>query len=258
MEISMELNGAGVDVRVGVERLLVEFLREDRGLTGTKVGCDTGQCGSCVVQVGGRSVKSCLMLAVQADGQVVTTIEGVGAPGELTALQESLRLEHGTQCGFCTPGMVMALSELLERCPQPQEGEVRSWLTGNLCRCTGYQSVVRAVQRVGAGGVVPGGPGTGAAADLVPVGGVSDPAAPAADGSDAPDPVAPSADGTDGAAVPAGAPAAAAPVADGVVGIGLDVAVAVPAAAAPAPAPAPAVGGAGVVCAGCAAVSVAV
>ena len=164
MEISMDLNGAAVGDQVAPERLLVEYLREDRGLTGTKVGCDTGQCGSCVVQVDGHSVKSCLMLAVQADGAAVTTIEGVGEHGTLTPLQECLRQEHGTQCGFCTPGMVMSLGELLERTPEPDEGEVRDWLSGNLCRCTGYQSVVRGVQRVSAETAVPDAPAASPAA----------------------------------------------------------------------------------------------
>jgi len=147
VEISIRLNGRQADDQVPPHRLLVEYLREDRGLTGTKVGCDTGQCGTCVVRLDGRSVKSCLVLAVQADGAEVTTIEGVGEHGSLTPLQESLREEHGTQCGFCTPGMVMALGDLLERTPDPSEEEVRQWLSGNLCRCTGYQSVVRGVQR---------------------------------------------------------------------------------------------------------------
>jgi carbon-monoxide dehydrogenase small subunit len=147
VHIAIHLNGVRVDQDVEPSRLLVDYLREDRGLKGTKVACDTGQCGSCVVQVDGRSVKSCLMLAVQADATEVTTIEGVGTDGELTSLQQALREEHGTQCGFCTPGMVMALNELVERTPRPCESEIREWLTGNLCRCTGYQSVVRGVQR---------------------------------------------------------------------------------------------------------------
>ena len=129
--------------------LLVERLRDGMGLTGTKVGCDTGQCGTCVVQLDGRSVKSCLLLTVQAVGSEVTTIEGVGhGERELTGLQEALRAEHGTQCGFCTPGMVMALGELVaDADTEPTEPEIREWLTGNLCRCTGYHGVVRGVQR---------------------------------------------------------------------------------------------------------------
>ncbi|MFJ5550709.1 (2Fe-2S)-binding protein [Streptomyces sp. NPDC093225] len=151
--MNVELNVNGVPERFPAEpnELLVERLRDGLGLTGTKVGCDTGQCGTCVVRLDGRSVKSCLVLTVQADGCAVATIEGVAAAdGELTGLQEALRQEHGTQCGFCTPGMVMSLGELLDDSrggPAPTEPEIREWLTGNLCRCTGYHSVVRGVQR---------------------------------------------------------------------------------------------------------------
>ncbi|MGW1892872.1 (2Fe-2S)-binding protein [Streptomyces sp. NPDC002004] len=162
MKISLHVNGALEEVEAEPGELLVERLRDGLGLTGTKVGCDTGQCGTCVVQLDGKSVKSCLLLTVQADGSEVTTIEGIGEGRELTGLQEALRAEHGTQCGFCTPGMIMALSELvgdradapkpsasLEQAgrPAPTEHEIREWLTGNLCRCTGYHSVVRGVQR---------------------------------------------------------------------------------------------------------------
>jgi carbon-monoxide dehydrogenase small subunit len=126
--------------------LLVDFLRDDLGLTGTKVGCDTGQCGSCVVHLNGTSVKSCEVLALQANGADVTTIEGVNVNGDLHALQEALWAKHGLQCGFCTPGVVMSLLDLLAQNPSPTEHEIRAWLVGNLCRCTGYQSVVRAVQ----------------------------------------------------------------------------------------------------------------
>lgn len=151
MKVSIEVNGTPTTGEVDAGELLVEYLRDDLGLTGTKVGCDTGQCGSCVVRVDGRSVKSCLLLAVQADGARVETIEGATRSGRVAELQECLRLEHGTQCGFCTPGMVMSLSELVERIGDPAEAEVREWLTGNLCRCTGYQSVVRGVRRLAAG-----------------------------------------------------------------------------------------------------------
>ncbi|MFJ7205566.1 (2Fe-2S)-binding protein [Streptomyces sp. NPDC098789] len=143
----------GVEERFAAEpnELLVERLRDGLGLTGTKVGCDTGQCGSCVVRLDGKSAKSCLVLTVAAAGSEVSTIEGVAGPeGELSGLQEALRQEHGTQCGFCTPGMVMALGELVDTTaggPAPTEPEIREWLTGNLCRCTGYHSVVRGVQR---------------------------------------------------------------------------------------------------------------
>ncbi|MFI8088853.1 (2Fe-2S)-binding protein [Streptomyces sp. NPDC086080] len=146
------MNGAPRDMDADPGELLVERLRDGLGLTGTKVGCDTGQCGACVVRLNGRSVKSCLLLTVQAAGSEVTTIEGVGSDGGPTALQEALRAEHGTQCGFCTPGMVMALGDLVDGADtEPAEGEIREWLTGNLCRCTGYHGVVRGVQRACAG-----------------------------------------------------------------------------------------------------------
>jgi aerobic carbon-monoxide dehydrogenase small subunit len=150
MKISVTVNGKRHDSDVPAAELLVEHLREVLGLTGTKVGCDTGQCGSCVVRVDGTSVKSCLMLTVQADGAEVETIESVAGPGELSPLQEAMLAEHATQCGFCTPGMVMSLSDLLARNPEPAECEIRHWLSGNICRCTGYHSVVRGVQRVAA------------------------------------------------------------------------------------------------------------
>ncbi|MER5729264.1 (2Fe-2S)-binding protein [Streptomyces sp. NPDC002138] len=145
------MNGVAENFAAEPNELLVERLRDGLGLTGTKVGCDTGQCGSCVVRLDGKSAKSCLVLTVAAAGSEVSTIEGVAGPGgELSGLQEALREEHGTQCGFCTPGMVMALGELVDATsggPAPTEPEIREWLTGNLCRCTGYHSVVRGVQR---------------------------------------------------------------------------------------------------------------
>ncbi|THA58702.1 (2Fe-2S)-binding protein [Streptomyces sp. A1136] len=156
MDLSLNVNGRPEQFSAQPNELLVERLRDGLGLTGTKVGCDTGQCGSCVVRLDGRSVKSCLVLTASAAGSQVTTIEGVTTPGgELTGLQEALRQEHGTQCGFCTPGMVMALGEFVETAltddaadrEAPTEAEIREWLTGNLCRCTGYHSVVRGVQR---------------------------------------------------------------------------------------------------------------
>ncbi|MEU9303694.1 (2Fe-2S)-binding protein [Streptomyces sp. NPDC048269] len=151
MDITLNVNGRPEQFSAQPNELLVERLRDGLGLTGTKVGCDTGQCGSCVVQLDGRSVKSCLVLTAAAAGSEVATIEGVTTPGgELTGLQEALRQEHGTQCGFCTPGMVMALGELVDNTAggeAPTEPEIREWLTGNLCRCTGYHSVVRGVQR---------------------------------------------------------------------------------------------------------------
>ncbi|WP_404961120.1 (2Fe-2S)-binding protein [Streptomyces sp. 147326] len=151
MDITLKVNGRPEQFSAPPNELLVERLRDGLGLTGTKVGCDTGQCGSCVVRLDGRSVKSCLVLTASAAGSEVATIEGVTTPGgELTGLQEALRQEHGTQCGFCTPGMVMALGELVDTTAggeAPTEPEIREWLTGNLCRCTGYHSVVRGVQR---------------------------------------------------------------------------------------------------------------
>ena len=148
MRTSFRVNDRPVVSDVEPRVLLVELLRDELGLTGTKVGCDTGQCGSCVVHLDGASVKSCEILAVQVNGANVTTIEGIGANGKMTALQEALWINHGLQCGFCTPGMVMSLLDLLERIPVPTEAEIRSWLVGNLCRCTGYHSVVRAVQQL--------------------------------------------------------------------------------------------------------------
>jgi carbon-monoxide dehydrogenase small subunit len=148
MRTDLKVNGSPVQADVEPRVLLVDLLRDVVGLTGTKVACDTAQCGSCVVHVNGMSQKSCAILAVAADGADVTTIEGIDEPGELTGLQTALRDLHGTQCGFCTPGMIMSLLELLRRNPTPSEPEIRTWLTGNLCRCTGYHSVVRAVLRV--------------------------------------------------------------------------------------------------------------
>ncbi|MFI7603449.1 (2Fe-2S)-binding protein [Actinoplanes sp. NPDC049681] len=139
------MNDHAIDADVEPRALLVDYLREDLGLTGAKVGCDTGQCGSCTVLVDGRAVKSCAMLAVQADGADVTTIEGANPATGLSDLQEALWKEHGVQCGFCTPGMVLTLQQLLADDKAPTEAKVRRELAGNLCRCTGYQSVVRAV-----------------------------------------------------------------------------------------------------------------
>jgi carbon-monoxide dehydrogenase small subunit len=144
--VSMTVNGQEVAIEVDPRRLLVEVLREDLGLTGTHVGCDTSQCGACVVHVDGRSVKACTMLAVQADGAEVITIEDLAAAdGTLHPLQEAFREHHGLQCGFCTPGMVMSALDLLQHNPAPTEAEVRDWLEGNLCRCTGYHNIVKAV-----------------------------------------------------------------------------------------------------------------
>jgi carbon-monoxide dehydrogenase small subunit len=145
MRISMTVNGKAVSGEVEPRTLLVEFLRNQLGLTGTHVGCDTSQCGCCVVHVDGVSAKSCTMLAVQADGCSVTTIEGLAQGGKLHPLQQAFHEHHGLQCGFCTPGMIMSAADLLQRNPDPTEHEVREWLEGNLCRCTGYHNIVKAI-----------------------------------------------------------------------------------------------------------------
>jgi len=126
--------------------LLVHYLREELDLTGTHIGCDTSQCGACVIHLNGEAVKSCTVLAVQADGSHVTTIEGMATEGSLHPLQEGFWEKHGLQCGFCTPGMIMASAQLLKNNPNPTEAEIRKALEGNICRCTGYQNIVRAVQ----------------------------------------------------------------------------------------------------------------
>jgi carbon-monoxide dehydrogenase small subunit len=142
----MTVNGKQHEADVEPRLLLVDLLRDTFELTGTKVGCETGQCGSCVVMLNNVSVKSCMLLATQANGGDITTIEGVSPNGHLNTLQEGFWETQGLQCGFCTPGMVMSLTDLLQRNPEPDEAEIRTWLDGNLCRCTGYQNVVRAVQ----------------------------------------------------------------------------------------------------------------
>ena len=146
MDISVTVNGTTQSNDVEPRTLLVYYLRDELGLTGTNIGCDTSSCGACTVHVNGESVKSCTMLAAQADGQQVTTIEGL-APSEeqLHPMQESFREHHGLQCGYCTPGMVMAAVSLLDENPSPTEAEVREGLEGNLCRCTGYHNIVKAV-----------------------------------------------------------------------------------------------------------------
>ena len=144
--VSMTVNGKAVSKEIDDRTLLVQFLREDLHLTGTHVGCDTSQCGSCVVHVDGKSVKACTMLAAQADGGIVTTIEGLAeADGTLHPMQAAFREHHGLQCGFCTPGMIMSAVDLLQTNPSPTEHEVRDWLEGNICRCTGYHNIVKAV-----------------------------------------------------------------------------------------------------------------
>ena len=150
--ISLEINGERVEMEVPARRLLVHFIRDDLGLTGTHVGCDTGNCGACTVQLDGEPVKSCMMLAVQADGARIATVEGLAPDGDLTALQRAFNEHHALQCGYCTPGMLMSASALLARNPHPTEDEVRYALQGNICRCTGYVNIVEAVVAVGRGG----------------------------------------------------------------------------------------------------------
>jgi carbon-monoxide dehydrogenase small subunit len=151
MMITVKVNRRSEVVDVEPRTLLVELLRETLRLTGTHVGCDTSQCGACVVHVNGKSVKSCTMLAAEADGAEVTTIEGLaGADGVLHPMQAAFQDKHGLQCGFCTPGMVMSAIDLVQRNPDPSEQEVRHWLEGNLCRCTGYQNIVKAVRSAAA------------------------------------------------------------------------------------------------------------
>lgn len=143
--LSLKVNGEAHETTVAPHRLLVDFLRDSLGLTGTKVGCETGQCGACIVLVDGVSVKSCAMLAAQADGASVTTIEGISPDNSLTPLQTALWNLHGVQCGFCTPAMVLSLTDLLSRNATPDEHEIRRWMDGILCRCGVYQNAVRAV-----------------------------------------------------------------------------------------------------------------
>ena len=143
--VTMKVNGKEVTADVEPRTLLVEFLRQNMSLTGTHVGCDTSQCGACVVHVNGNSVKSCSMLAMQADGGEVTTIEGL-ANGELHPVQAAFKEHHGLQCGFCTPGMVMSAVDLLSKNAKPSESDIRHWLEGNFCRCTGYHNIVKAIR----------------------------------------------------------------------------------------------------------------
>lgn len=146
MQISLTVNANPVSENVEPRLLLVDFLRDSLDLTGTKVGCDTGQCGSCTVMLDGVSVKSCTRLAVQANGSEVQTVEALASNGQLNTLQEGFWERHGVQCGFCTSGMLMSITDLLQRNPTPEEAEIRQWLDGNLCRCTGYKKVVESVQ----------------------------------------------------------------------------------------------------------------
>ena len=151
--VSITVNGAEHDVELEPRELLVYVLRERLGLTGTNVGCDTSSCGACTVLIDGESVKSCTVLGVQADGQEITTIEGLATNGSLHPVQEAFKDEHGLQCGYCTPGFVMATVGLLQEMPNPSEEQIRHALEGNLCRCTGYHNIVRAVQQAAGAGV---------------------------------------------------------------------------------------------------------
>jgi carbon-monoxide dehydrogenase small subunit len=146
LTVSMTVNGKAASAEVEPRTLLVHYLREHLGLTGTHVGCDTSQCGACVVHVDGVSIKSCTLLAVQASGAKVTTIEGLATNGKLHPMQEAFRENHGLQCGFCTPGMIMSAVDLAKRHPDASEQEIREWLEGNICRCTGYHNIVKAIK----------------------------------------------------------------------------------------------------------------
>jgi carbon-monoxide dehydrogenase small subunit len=145
MHVGITVNGVQRDADVEPRTLLVDFIRDHVGLTGTKIACDTSLCGACTVHLDGKAVKSCTVLAVQADGAAVTTIEGLASNGALHAVQEAFREKHGLQCGYCTPGMIMTTVDLLAASPQPSDDEIRHALEGNLCRCTGYENIVRAV-----------------------------------------------------------------------------------------------------------------
>jgi carbon-monoxide dehydrogenase small subunit len=146
LAVRVVVNGESREAEVEPRMLLVHFIRDRLGLTGTHVGCDTSTCGACTVHMNGQAVKSCTVLAVQADGAEVTTIEGIGREGALHPMQEAFWEKHGVQCGYCTPGMIMAATDLLARNPEPDEHDIREALEGNLCRCTGYQNIVKAVQ----------------------------------------------------------------------------------------------------------------
>ena len=144
--VTIEINGSSFTREVDSRLLLVHFLRENLQMTGTHIGCDTSNCGACTVLMDGRSIKTCTVYTVQANGKSLTTIEGMEKEGKLHPLQEGFHEEHGLQCGFCTPGMIMRAAELLEKNPNPSEEEIRMGISGNLCRCTGYVNIIKAVQ----------------------------------------------------------------------------------------------------------------
>jgi aerobic-type carbon monoxide dehydrogenase small subunit (CoxS/CutS family) len=151
--IAVQINDERIELDVEARRLLVHFIRDDCGLTGTHVGCDTGNCGACTVVLDGRAVKSCMVLAIQADGSSIETVEGLAGPdGGLHPLQQALSDHHGLQCGYCTPGMLMSAKHLLDRNPSPTEDEVRKAIQGNICRCTGYVGIVEAIREAAAAG----------------------------------------------------------------------------------------------------------
>ncbi len=147
-QVTMTINGAEVEALVETRTLLIHFLRDDLGITGPHMGCETSHCGACTVDLNGKSVKACTIFAVQAEGADIITIEGMAeADGTLSALQEAFMEEHGLQCGFCTPGMIVRAYRLLQENPDPSDGEIRAGISGNLCRCTGYQNIVKAIRR---------------------------------------------------------------------------------------------------------------
>src|SRR5438034_4261782 len=149
--ITVTVNGEEVEYDVEARRLLIHFLRDDLDLTGTHVGCDTGNCGACSILYNGRLVKSCMLLAIQADGATIETVESLSGDGELTPLQQAFSDHHALQCGYCTPGMLMSAKYLLERNPAPSEDEIRKAIQGNICRCTGYVNIVEAIQKAALG-----------------------------------------------------------------------------------------------------------
>ena len=151
--VSVEINGTTYEREVDARRLLVHFIRDDLDLTGTHIGCDTGNCGACTIHLNGEPIKSCMMLAVQADGASIRTVEGLAEDGELSALQQAFSNHHALQCGYCTPGMLMSATHLLEHNPEPTEAEIRKAIQGNICRCTGYWNIIEAVQAVARGEV---------------------------------------------------------------------------------------------------------
>ena len=148
MQVSLKVNGEEHNLDVSPSKLLVDFVREDLGLTGTHVGCDTSQCGACTVHLDGKAVKSCSVLVAQIDGAEVSTIEGIGTTEDLHPMQAAFRECHALQCGFCTPGMIMQAIELVESTPDLDDDKIREGLKGNICRCTGYQNIVKAIQMV--------------------------------------------------------------------------------------------------------------